>query len=167
MQIITTDINIYAALFFFPCFLFLDIAFGVSHVSVLRVSQTEAMCVQKGPATYLYMLFLQKRFNFTDRVNFLRQSVGDKEHGDASPPRRHAVCLSVLSFLLLDRAPCCLAEHERAGSALASFYFPSRLYWWKCQQSLKLVEVAQHVGSIRDHIFQLNDLSLKLASFFF
>lgn len=166
MQIIITDINIYAALFF-PVFCFQTLPL-VYHMLVFCTYHRQKPCVcRRGPATYLYMPFLQKRFHFTDRVNFLRQSVGDKEHGDASPPRRHAVCLSVLSFLLLDRAPCCLAEHERAGSALASFYFPSRLYWWKCQQSLKLVEVAQHTGSIRDHIFQLNDLSLKLASFFF
>lgn len=133
------------------CLFFLTVPFFSLVCHSVCVSQT-VLCVSQGPfATDLYIP-LQQRCNFTDRVNFHKQLVRDKEREKASPPHRHAVCLSV-SFLLLDRAPCCLAEHERDNSTTFPFYFQSRLHWWKCQQALKLVKVTQHVSSIKDPIF--------------
>lgn len=39
---------------------------------------------------------LQQRCNFTDRVNFHRQLVRDREHQKASPPHRRTVLLFYL-----------------------------------------------------------------------
>lgn len=132
MWIIT--IGILSALFLF--FFFCDravVVFGVSELIFFCVCrQNPCMCRWGFSATDLYMPFLQKRFNFTDRINVCRQLVRDKEHGEASPPHRHAVCLCVLSFLLLDGVLCCLAEHETDSSTPNSLYFLSRLHLWMC-----------------------------------
>lgn len=95
---------------------------------VCITDRIHAWCRWGLSATDLYMPFLQKTCNFTDRIHFCRQLVRDKEHRKASPPHRQAVCLRVLSFLLLDRALCCLAEHERDSSTPNSLYLVSRLH---------------------------------------
>lgn len=106
------------------------VTFGLSQVIVcVHHRQKPCMCRWSPSAADLYMPFPQKRCNFTDRINFHRQLAEDKERREASPPCRHVVCLSVLSFLLLDRALCCVAEHERDSTTPTSFYFPSRLHW--------------------------------------